>query len=83
MQSPSSPTLGTATPNLPGSKGYEGLAITPNGRVLHPMLEGATAEDVAAGIDRALRIYTVRRVPSRTTSSATGWRAPPTPSATS
>ena len=61
VQSPSNPTLGSATPNLPGSKGYEGLAISPNGRVLHPMLEGATAEDVAAGMDRALRIYTVRK----------------------
>ena len=60
VKSPSNPTLGTSTPNLPGSKGYEGLAMTPNGRVLHPMLEGATAEDVAAGMDRALRIYTVR-----------------------
>jgi hypothetical protein len=61
VRSPSNPTLGSATPNLPGSKGYEGLAISPNGRVLRPMLEGATAEDVAAGMDRALRIYTVRR----------------------
>ncbi|KRF35958.1 esterase-like activity of phytase family protein [Nocardioides sp. Soil805] len=61
VKSPSNPTLGTATPNLPGSKGYEGLAISPHGRVLHPMLEGATAEDVAAGMDRALRIYTVRK----------------------
>jgi hypothetical protein len=61
VQSPSSPTLGTAAPNLPGSKGYEGLAISPNGRVLHPMLEGATAEDARAGMADALRIYTVRK----------------------
>ena len=61
VTSPSNPTLGAATPNLPSSKGYEGLSISPNGRVLHPMLEGATAEDKAAGMADALRIYTVRR----------------------
>lgn len=57
--SPSNPTLGGATPNLANSKGYEGMAITPNGRLLHPMLEGATAEDQAAGLAADLRIYTV------------------------
>jgi hypothetical protein len=61
VKSPSNPTLGTATPNLPSSKGYEGLSISPNGQVLHPMLEGATDEDKAAGMADALRIYTVRR----------------------
>ena len=60
VRSPSNPTLGTATPNLPSSKGYEGMSISPDGRVLHPMLEGATAEDKAAGLGDALRIYTVR-----------------------
>lgn len=59
VASPSNPTLGSATPNLANSKGYEGMAITPNGRVLHPMLEGATAEDKAAGRGADLRIYTV------------------------
>ena len=61
VMSPSNPTLGSATPNLPNSKGYEGMAISPNGRVLHPMLEGATAEDQAAGLGSDLRIYTVVR----------------------
>lgn len=59
VKSPSNPTLGTATPNLANSKGYEGMAISPNGRVLHPMLEGATAEDQAAGLGADLRIHTV------------------------
>jgi len=59
VMSPSNPTLGDATPNLANSKGYEGLAIAPNGRVLHPMLEGATAEDKDAGLDADLRIYTM------------------------
>lgn len=58
--SPSNPTLGSAVANLPDSKGFEGMAISPNGRELHPMLEGATAEDKAAGLDHDLRIYTVR-----------------------
>ena len=61
VRSPSNPTLGADTPNLPSSKGYEGMSISPNGQVLHPMLEGATAEDKAAGMADALRIYTVRR----------------------
>ena len=60
VQSPSSPTLGAATPNLLNSKGFEGMAISPNGRVLRPMLEGSTAEDKAAGLGSDLRIYTVR-----------------------
>lgn len=58
VKSPSNPTLGGATPNLPNSKGFEGMAISPDGRTLHPMLEGAVAEDVAAGRPNDLRIYT-------------------------
>jgi len=60
VMSPSNPTLGSATPNLANSKGYEGMSLSPNGRVLHPMLEGSTAEDKTAGMADALRIYTVR-----------------------
>lgn len=59
VTSPSNPTLGGAAPNLANSKGYEGMAIEPNGQVLHPMLEGAVAEDRAAGLGADLRIYTV------------------------
>ncbi|PKH41970.1 Uncharacterized conserved protein [Nocardioides alpinus] len=61
VRSPSNPTLGAGMPNLPNSKGYEGMSISPNGQVLHPMLEGATDEDKAAGLADALRIYTVRK----------------------
>ncbi len=60
VQSLSNPTLGSAAPNLANSKGFEGMAISPNGRALRPMLEGATAEDKAAGLGSDLRIYTVR-----------------------
>ena len=61
VMSPSNPTLGSQAPNLAGSKGFEGMSISPGGRVLHPMLEGATAEDKAAGRASDLRIFTVRR----------------------
>ena len=45
VQSPDNPFLGTATPNLPRSRGFEGMAITPNGRRLYPMLEGSLTTD--------------------------------------
>ena len=60
VQSPSNPTLGAEVANIANSKGFEGLAISPNGQELHPMLEGSTAEDKAAGLESDLRIYTVR-----------------------
>lgn len=59
VTSPSNPMIGDSSANLANSKGYEGMAIAPNGRVLHPMLEGAVAEDKAAGLGADLRIYTV------------------------
>jgi hypothetical protein len=39
------PGVGNATPNLPGSRGFEGMAISPNGKTLYPMLEGALTTD--------------------------------------
>ena len=33
------------------------MAISPNGKHLYPMLEGATAEDKAAGLGSDLRIF--------------------------
>jgi hypothetical protein len=45
VQSPDNPFLGTATPNLPRSKGFEGMAITPNGKRLYPLLEGPLTSD--------------------------------------
>jgi hypothetical protein len=45
VQSPQNPFLGNATPNLPRSRGFEGMAITPNGKTLYPMLEGSLTTD--------------------------------------
>ena len=50
--SPNSPFLGAQTPNLGGSRGYEGMAISADGLTLYPMLEGPVAGDPA----RTLRI---------------------------
>ncbi len=61
VKSPSNPTLAEGEqPNLPNSKGFEGMAISPDGRTLYPMLEGSTTEDQAAGLAADLRIYEVR-----------------------
>jgi hypothetical protein len=45
VQSPDNPTLGSQTPNLPRSRGFEGMAITQNRKTLYPMLEGALTSD--------------------------------------
>src|SRR5262245_51340954 len=45
VRSPQNPFLGTGTPTLPRSKGFEGMAITPNGKTLYPMLEGPLTAD--------------------------------------
>jgi hypothetical protein len=45
VKSPQNPFLGTQTPNLPRSKGFEGMAISPNGKVLYPLLEGPLTTD--------------------------------------
>lgn len=75
VKSPSNPTLAAGeTANLPNSKGFEGMAIAPDLRTLHPMLEGATAEDKTAGRGTDLRVYTVttRRTTPGTSRSAAG-----------
>jgi hypothetical protein len=41
------------SPNLAGSKGFEGMARSPDGRTLYPLLEGTVAGDPAG----ALRMY--------------------------
>jgi hypothetical protein len=51
VQSPDNP-LGGA-PNLGGSRGFEGMAISPDGKVLYPMLEGPVQGDDP----RTLRIH--------------------------
>ncbi len=45
VKSPQHPLLGTGTANLPASRGFEGMAITPDGKTLYPMLEGALTTD--------------------------------------
>ena len=45
VQSPQNPLLGSATPNLPRSRGFEGMAIAPDGKTLYPMLEGSLTTD--------------------------------------
>jgi hypothetical protein len=45
VRSPQNPFLAGGTPNLPSSKGFEGMAISPNGKTLYPMLEGSLTTD--------------------------------------
>ncbi|MCU0491311.1 MAG: esterase-like activity of phytase family protein [Chloroflexaceae bacterium] len=45
VKSPDNPTLGSETPNLPRSRGFEGMAISADGATLYPMLEGALTTD--------------------------------------
>jgi hypothetical protein len=45
VQSPQHPFLGTGTPNLPASRGFEGTAISVDGKTLYPWLEGALTTD--------------------------------------
>jgi len=46
VKSPQNPTLATGeTPTLPRSRGFEGMAISKDGKTLYPMLEGALTTD--------------------------------------
>ncbi|HYQ42593.1 MAG TPA: esterase-like activity of phytase family protein [Polyangiaceae bacterium] len=47
VMSPQNPYLGSLTPNLNGSNGFEGMAVGPSGRYLYPLLEGTVAGDDA------------------------------------
>jgi hypothetical protein len=46
VKSPQNPTLGGGTANLPRSRGFEGMAMSKDGKTLYPMLEGALTTDV-------------------------------------
>lgn len=60
VKSPSNPTLEEGeVANLANSKGYEGMAISPDGRTLYPLLEGSVTEDQEDGLAADLRIYEV------------------------
>jgi hypothetical protein len=67
VQSPDSPLLAGGTPNLPSSRGFEGMAITPSGRYLYPMLEGPLTTDpdqrrlIVNQFDLRQRAYTGRQ----------------------
>jgi hypothetical protein len=67
VQSPDNPFLGSGVPNLPRSKGFEGMAITPDGRRLYPMLEGPLTTDpdqrrlLVNEFDISRRAYTGRQ----------------------
>jgi hypothetical protein len=45
VMSPQNPFLNGAVPNLPRSKGFEGMAVRCDGNVLYPMLEGPLTTD--------------------------------------
>jgi glycerophosphoryl diester phosphodiesterase len=45
VRSPNNPTLDGAAATQPNSRGFEALAISPNGRSLYAALEGATVAD--------------------------------------
>ena len=53
VQSPQNPDLGDDLPNLPGSRGFEGMAFSPDRSTLYPLLEGTVDGDP----ENALRIY--------------------------
>jgi hypothetical protein len=82
VQSPQNPFLGSATANLPRSKGFEGMAVTRGGKFLYPMLEGSLIPDTNQRrlfiyeFDVKARAYTGRRwsylMDAATTTNAIG-----------
>ncbi|GAB3864898.1 hypothetical protein GCM10027610_114040 [Dactylosporangium cerinum] len=63
MRAPENPA---GNPNLNSSKGFEGLAQSPDGRKLYALLEGVVAGDAAGGLrlnefDIASKTYTGKR----------------------
>jgi hypothetical protein len=66
VMAPENPNLSGAQPNLPSSRGFEGMARGIDGRRLYPMLEGTVAGDPAGTLrmyefDLRGRAYTPRR----------------------
>ncbi|MGP3956528.1 esterase-like activity of phytase family protein [Nonomuraea sp. 3N208] len=66
VRAPENPNLNGAQPNLGGSKGFEGMARSVDGRRLYPLLEGTVAGDPAGTLrmnefDLRERAYTGRR----------------------
>lgn len=44
-KSPQSPDLGSDSPTVPASRGFESMAASEDGRTLYPVLEGAVTDD--------------------------------------
>ncbi|MEV6983278.1 esterase-like activity of phytase family protein [Sphaerisporangium sp. NPDC051017] len=66
VKAPENPYLNGGQPNLGGSKGFEGMARSADGRTLYPMLEGTVAGDPAGTLrinefDVRKRAYTGKR----------------------
>jgi hypothetical protein len=66
VRAPENPNLNAGQPNLGGSKGFEGMARSVDGRRLYPLLEGTVAGDPAGTLrmnefDLRERAYTGRR----------------------
>ena len=58
VRSPQNPYLGSDTPNLGASRGFEGMAINPAGTRLYPLLEGTVTGDnnINGTVNKNLRI---------------------------
>ncbi len=53
LESPASPFISAAAPpTVAGSRGFESLAATPDGKYLYGLLEGATIQDSTSNSDR-------------------------------
>ncbi|MEV4755312.1 esterase-like activity of phytase family protein [Micromonospora sp. NPDC049559] len=66
VYAPENPTRGETPANINSSKGFEGMALSPDGRTLYPLLEGTVAGDPAGSLrfnefDIAANAYTGRR----------------------
>jgi hypothetical protein len=60
VRSPDNPLPGPA-PNLASSNGFEGMAISPDGRTLYPTLEGRLADDADKTIRRSFTFDIAKR----------------------
>jgi hypothetical protein len=62
VRSPQNPYLGAGAPNLNASRGFEGMAIKPDGDKLYTLLEGTVTGDNAINgtVNKNLRINGVR-----------------------
>lgn len=78
VKAPQNHTLGADTPNLPSSRGFEGMALTKDGTKLLPVLEGALTTDsdprrrIINEFDLATKRYTGRTWQYRTDAAFPG-----------